>query len=114
MSEEADFDTVVGLLDDEYARSILTATCQHPMSVTELTEACEASRSTIYRRAERLEEAGLLSERTRPRADGHHDTVYAANLDRFEIRLRDGELRFDLDYRSTDMADQLTRLWERF
>ena len=114
MSAESDLETVVDLLDDEYARAILTETCNEPMSVSELSDACDSSMSTIYRRVERLSEEALISEHTRPRSDGHHDTVYAANLDRVEIRLRDGELRFDLERRSTDMADQLTRLWGRF
>jgi len=114
VSDESDLETVVGLLDDEYARAILTATCEEPRSVSELSEECESSMTTIYRRVERLSDADLLTEGTRPRSDGHHDTVYAANLDRVEIRLRDGELRFELDRRSADMADQLTRLWGRF
>jgi predicted transcriptional regulator len=114
VSEASDLETVVDLLDDEYARAILTETCEEPMSVTELGEVCDSSTATIYRRVERLAEADLLVEGTRPRSDGHHDTVYAANLDRVEIRLREGELRFDLERRSADMADQLTRLWGNF
>jgi hypothetical protein len=37
--------------------------------------------------------------------------TYAATLDEVSIRLRDGELRFDLDHRGDDVADRLTRLW---
>jgi predicted transcriptional regulator len=104
--------TVVSLLDDEYARSILTATSIEPMSAKELSERCDASLPTIYRRVEDLTEAGLLTERTRPRPDGHHYSVYAADLDRLTIDLEDGEFAFDLERRSEDVADRLTRMWE--
>ena len=114
VSDDSELSTVVGLLDDEYARAILTATSDEAMSATELAEVCDISTSTAYRRLERLEEEGLMLERTRPRADGHHDTVYAANLERVEVTLRDGQLHIEVDRRSTDMADQLTRLWEHF
>lgn len=114
MSEDSELSSVVALLDDEYARKILTATSDQPMSATELSEACDISMSTAYRRVERLQEENLLTEHTRPRSDGHHDTVYAANLDRVEVTLRDGQLHLEVDRRSTDMADQLTRLWEHF
>lgn len=114
MSGESELDSVVSLLDDEYARAILLATSEQPMSATELSDACECSLSTAYRRLERLQEESMVTEGTRPRPDGNHDTVYAANLDRVEIRLRDGALQVDVDRKSTDMADQLTQLWGRF
>ena len=106
--------TVVGLLNDEYARSILTETSTQPMSAKELSRRCDTSLTTVYRRLERLEEAGLLTERTRPRPDGHHDTVYVASLDELSVRLRDGEFEFDVDTKAEDAADRLTDLWERF
>lgn len=118
MSEESEPDlaTVVGLLDDEYARSVLTATSTEPMSATEIAAECEASVSTVYRRAERLREAGLVTERDRMRSDGHHDTVYLATLDRLSISLGDGTLDLEIQCttpdREEDPADRLTRLWE--
>jgi predicted transcriptional regulator len=112
VSDGVDFETVVELLDDEYARAILTATSEEPMTANQLAERCDASLSTIYRRVERLTEADLVDERTRPRSDGHHDTVYYATLDRFEVRLRDGELHVQIDRESADLADGLTKLWE--
>jgi predicted transcriptional regulator len=107
-------ETLVSLLDDEHVRSILVATSERPLSATELSEQCDLSTSSIYRRLERLTAADLVSEQTRPRADGHHDTVYVSQLDRFELAIRDGELSWDLDRRSDDVADQLTRMWGRF
>ena len=114
VSDEPTLETVVELLDDEYARDILTATSVDALSAKELSDHCDVSQATVYRRVERLAEAGLVDERTRPRADGHHDTVYVAALDELSVRLRDGELVFDVEYRGDDVADRLTRLWEDF
>jgi len=112
-TETADVDlaTVVGLLDDEHIRSILTATSETPLSATELSERCGVSTSSIYRRLDRLTDAGLIGEQTRPRSDGHHETVYVSRLDRFELTIRDGELNWGVDRRSDDVSDQLTRMW---
>ncbi|ELZ02339.1 winged helix-turn-helix domain-containing protein [Natrialba asiatica] len=111
MSEDLPLDTVVALLDDEYARSILTATRTEAMSANELTDHCDASLSTICRRLEQLEAANLVRERTRPRADGHHDTIYVATLEEFRLRLDDEGFTFNLRYRDEDAADRLKRLW---
>lgn len=105
---------IVTLLDDEHARSILAATSAEPLSAAELGDHCDVSVSTIYRRVDRLEDAGLLAERIRPRPDGHHETVYVATLDRFELTVRDGHLDWTVDRQGTDVADELTRLWGRF
>ena len=114
VSDDPTLESVVELLDDEHARSILTTTSVDPLSAKELSERCDVSQATVYRRVERLTAVGLVAERTRPRADGHHDTVYVAVLDELSIRLRDGELEFDLERRGDDVADRLTRLWEGF
>lgn len=124
-TDEPTLETVAELLDDAHVRTVLTATSVDPMSARELSERCDASRATVYRRLEALEAAGLVAERTRPRADGHHDAVYVATLDELSIRLRDGELELELDRRdgdaafgpdlgSDDVADRLTRMWEDF
>lgn len=114
VSEYPDFSTVTGLLDDEYARTILAETSQEPLSASELAERSDASLATITRRLDDLEAADLVAEQTRPRADGHHDTVYVARLDRLEVRLRDGEFEFELARRERDMTDELRRLWGKF
>lgn len=112
VSEEPDLETVAGLLEDETARVILTATSQEPMSASTLEQRCDASGPTIYRRLERLRECDLVVERTRPDpSGGHHRKVYAATLRRVTVDLRDGELTLSVD-RQEDMADRFTRLIE--
>ncbi|MFC7073564.1 ArsR/SmtB family transcription factor [Halovenus rubra] len=114
MSDNTELSTVVGLLDDEYARQILQATSIDRLSKTELAEECDVSAPTVSRRIDRLESVGLVEEETRLRSDGHHDTVYVATLDRFEIQLRDGEFEYDLQCIERDLSDELERLWSKF
>ncbi|SDZ78353.1 Helix-turn-helix domain-containing protein [Haloplanus vescus] len=111
---DVDLATVVSLLDDEHVRSILAATSETPLSAAELSERCGVSTSSIYRRLDRLTDAGLVGERTRPRSDGHHETVYVSRLERFELTVHDGELAWDIDRESDDIADQLTNMWGKF
>ncbi|MFC6974133.1 ArsR/SmtB family transcription factor [Halomicroarcula sp. GCM10025709] len=114
VAEDTDLSTVVSLLDDEHARSILVETSEEPLSAAELSERCDVSVSSIYRRLDRLEAANLLDEQTRPRRDGHHDTVYASLLGRFELTIQDGSVEWTVEETDTDVADELTRLWGNF
>jgi hypothetical protein len=40
--------------------------------------------------------------------------VYVAAVERVELAFRDGEVRWTVDRRSGDVADELSRLWGRF
>lgn len=113
-SAEPTLAEVVSLLDDDHVRTILAATSAEPRSVEELAERCELSPSNVYRRVGELAEADLVAERTRPRSDGHHESVYVATLDAFELEFADGEVSWSLERSRTDVADELTRLWGQF
>ncbi|MFC7237281.1 helix-turn-helix domain-containing protein [Saliphagus sp. GCM10025317] len=89
MSEGAEPPELLALLDDEYARAILTKTSVKPMSASTLSDRCDASLPTIYRHLERLREYDLLSEQTELVPDGNHYSVYAARLERLEVTLED-------------------------
>jgi len=109
-----DLATLVELLDDEHVRTMLAATSAEPLSASALSERCGVSTSAVYRRLDRLVDAGLLDERTRPRSDGHHDTVYVAVVERFELVVDDGDIDWTVDRTDRDVADELTRLWGKF
>lgn len=111
VSETPEFETLVDFLDDEYARDILTATSETPMTVNEISDRSDASPSTLYRRVERLQEADLLAEQTRIRQDGHHETVYAATLRHAHITLADGQFDLAIERDTEDTADRLRRMW---
>lgn len=113
MSEDCPPSELFALLDDEYARAILTATSNQPMSAKALSEICDASLPTIYRRADRLIECGLLTEGTEVVADGHHYSVYEARLKRLTVELTGGNLALTIEEQpSDDMADRFTEMWE--
>lgn len=111
---DLDLSDFISLLDDEHVRSILAATSTEPLSAGELSDQCGVSVSTIYRRVDRLEDADLVRKKTRPRPDGHHETIYVSTLDRFELTVREGEMDWELERRHQDIADELTRLWGQF
>lgn len=111
VTDEPDFETVVELLDDEFAREILALTSSEPMTVAEISDRSDAAASTLYRRVGRLQEAELLVEQSRIRSDGHHDTVYAATLEYVQISLVDGEFSMTIDRQAEDASERLRRLW---
>ncbi|MFC7135994.1 helix-turn-helix domain-containing protein [Halobaculum litoreum] len=102
------------LLDDEYARSLLAATSHQPMTAAELSDQCEMSVSTVYRRLDALESCDLVASRVRPDADGDHTTEYESHLDRLSVRLDDGSFEVRIETRSATQSfvDAFTDLWE--
>jgi DNA-binding transcriptional ArsR family regulator len=115
VSEDCDTGAVLSLLEDEYARAILTATSAEPMSAKTLSEHCDASLPTIYRRLDDLEACDLVEEQVRIRSDGKHYNVYLARLEAFAIGFEDGEVTVDIDRRTVetqDVADRFTNMWE--
>lgn len=112
MNGECDAGTIGELLADPTARTILKETSQEPMTARTLSEHCDASRPTVYRRLDDLRECGLLVERTKvDPSDGHHRTVYATNLRRLTVDVDDGTLTVTVERRE-DLADRFTRLIE--
>jgi DNA-binding transcriptional ArsR family regulator len=112
MTAEPELETVVELLDDEYAREILAATSAEPLSAEELAERCDASPPTVYRRLDRLREHDLVTAQQQLDPDGHHYDVFGAQLARVTVDLEDGEYRIDIERREADAADRFTELFE--
>lgn len=67
VTDETDSDATDTLdhLGDDVSRTILAACSAETRSVGELATLCEVSEATIYRRLNKLMDAGLLTERTR-------------------------------------------------
>lgn len=103
---------VLAILDDEYARRILIAASEEPMSVDRLTDRCDASPPTIYRRIDRLEDKGFLDEYQELDPDGHHYKTYSTRLERVAIEIAEGSMELDVYRRDEDPADRFTRLFE--
>lgn len=107
---------VVTLLSDEYNQRILRYTREEPRSVATISDLCDADPSTIYRRIDSLEEYGLITGQHQLDPDGHHHTVYSAQLR--EVRIRLEEEGFDVEIErlveEESPADRFTRLYEGF
>ncbi|WP_440991504.1 ArsR/SmtB family transcription factor [Haloarchaeobius baliensis] len=112
MSEDVDRAEVLRLLDDEYARAILTATSRAQMSAKELADTIDASPPTVYRRVEDLQDAGLLVEQMQYEASGHHHAVYRTAVERVTVTFEDGEYAVHVDGVEESTADRFTRLYE--
>ncbi|MDG5817341.1 winged helix-turn-helix domain-containing protein [Natronococcus sp. A-GB7] len=102
---------VLDLLADPYARRILTAANDEPMTAKALSEACDASLPTIYRRVDTLDEQGLLEETRVVDSDGSHRRVYRTTVESVRATLEGDELRVVVDTRD-DLAGNFTDLWE--
>lgn len=111
MSEDPDPAALFALLDDDYARSILVHLESAPMSASQLSERCDASPPTIYRRIDRLKACGLLAEETHLDERGNHYAVYESRFDRLAVTMENGGFAVDLSRRE-DPADRLTSMWE--
>ncbi|WP_458188405.1 transcriptional regulator [Haladaptatus sp. NG-WS-4] len=111
MSEELSPAELFRLLDDEYARTILTKTSERPMSAQTLSIECDASLPTIYRRLSDLEACNLVEKYTRPEPDGNHRSVYESTIGHVEIDIDNGALDVTVTERE-DVADRFTRVWE--
>jgi DNA-binding transcriptional ArsR family regulator len=89
-SVTVDPDDLLSVLEDDYARRILNAVAADPRPARELMEVCDASRATVYRRLNRLEEQDLVTSRTEVHPDGHHRKVFEATLEEVTLSL-DGD-----------------------
>lgn len=82
---EIEVTEILELLGDEYVCDILRTLEERPMAARELADACGMSRATVYRRLDRLTDAGLVSARMRFRRDGHHRQRFELVLDELRI-----------------------------
>lgn len=121
VSEDPALEELLDLLSDEYARDILKATSERPMSAKELAEQCDMSEPTVYRRVEWLREQELVAERRRIETSGNDYSVYAATLSGFAVDLDDGTFDATVERVSppsfpgedeADTADRFTKMWE--
>ena len=110
-SEEPALQEVLDALDDPDCRAILEA-LDEPITTKEIADRCGIALSSTYRKVERLADASMLDERVEVRADGHHTTTYAVDIEAVLIVLnetREFELTIERPSRTAD--ERLARLW---
>lgn len=100
-------DTVFDVLADERVRSILIATHNRPRSAKDLDNELNASQSSIYRRLDLMVRFGLLQEKTKVDAEGHHYSVYEPNFENIDTRIEGGNVLVRIH-----MDDESVRQWE--
>jgi predicted transcriptional regulator len=83
--EDADQETILSLMSDEYARGILDALGTGSLSARELINRMDASRATVYRRLDRLEEAGIVESSMEIHPEGHHRKQFQVTVDRVNL-----------------------------
>ena len=80
------------------------------MSAKELSEECDVSQSTIYRRIEEMQAHDLLVERTQLKSDGSHYSVYKANINHIDIEIDNGIIEVRMHIKE-DAAKRFSRIW---
>lgn len=86
-SSDVAADELLELLGDEYACEILRALGDGPLPAREIVAERDMSRPTVYRRLDRLTEAGIVEARLRPARDGHHRQVFRLAVDEIEFEV---------------------------
>jgi len=99
------------ILADEYARKILLAADHGPKTAKTLSEECNASLTTIYRRVSTLQDHDLIEERNTVDTDGSHRSEFQTSLEELHVDITDGQLSLTLETRD-ELADNFTSsLW---
>jgi len=76
-----DVETILDVLDDEGCRRILAVTGTDALTVSEIKDACDIPRSTVYRKIDCLSETPLLKEDVRIGSRGPHAQEYRRTVD---------------------------------
>ena len=113
MSGDDDEQAVFDALADPDCRDIL-ATVEEPLPAKAVADACDLPQTSTYRKLQQLSEAGLVTEETDVRPDGHHTTTYVRDSTGVFVPLG-GDEAFDVEVlREGNSADErLALLWSR-
>lgn len=97
------------LLGDDYAREILAA-AEEPKTAQELSDATDASLTTVYRRLSTLKEHGLVDERSTVDPEASHKREFVTAVGAVHAELSDGSFSLTVEKRD-ELADSFTSLW---
>ena len=111
VDDERSIEKILDTIGDQHARHVLAAISREPKSAKELSEACDLSLPTVYRRLEMLEEYDLITDRTLVAEDGNHFKIYESNFESTVITLEDDEYRVRI-YREENLPDRFSQLWD--
>lgn len=87
-----DPDELLSLLSDDHARAILKAISEEARPARTISERTGLSRATVYRRLNRLEDAGLVDTTMAYHSEGHHRKHFFAELDEVRLSFQEGDV----------------------
>lgn len=82
-----DTDELLTLLGDDFTRDILATLGDESLPAREIADRADISRPTVYRRLNRLEDAGVVETTMSIHLDGKHRKQFQIVLDEVEISL---------------------------
>lgn len=94
---------VLSALEDPDCRRILAIVASTAATAPELIEQCDLPSSTAYRKLELLNDADLLEERTRIRADGNHVSEYVCDVSAITFEFSDDGVNITIDVGDGDL-----------
>lgn len=87
-----EFQHTFAALGDRTCREILREVAEQPLTAGELTERCDTSRSTIYRKLRTLIRGGFLRRSNRIRTDKRDATQFTLRADSLQITFDDDNI----------------------
>ncbi len=78
-------DTLLELLGDEYTYRVFEAVVEKPRTGRELINATGASKPTVYRRLQELDEVGLIDSTMKIASDGNHCKRFHAVVSSIDV-----------------------------
>ncbi|MBX0297612.1 winged helix-turn-helix domain-containing protein [Haloarcula nitratireducens] len=114
--ERGENDSPAALLQvfaDDYSRMILLAADEEPRTAKDLSDVCDASLATIYRRLSTLREHDLVTVHSTVGSGGEHKQLFETTIDAFHVSISEGDLDLSVETRD-ELADNFTALWENF
>lgn len=110
IGEDEALNCVLAAIKEQDCRKILEKTADETLTASELSEACSIPLSTVYRKVERLTDAGLLNEQIRPAASGKPMNEYTHDLTDISLSI-DHEDGVSLRLSLCEDADTTTSLF---
>ncbi len=109
--EQPSLSTVLSALEDSHCRTLLER-LDDPQTAAELIEATELSSSTVYRKLDRLCEAGLVCEYTEIRRSGPNASRYERDIERISLQFGEDGLELAIDRRAADATDRMATFFQ--
>jgi predicted transcriptional regulator len=111
--ELGDSAALLQVFADEYSRQILLAADEQPRTAKGLSQVCDASLTTVYRRLSTLQERGLVTVHSTVGSGGEHKQLFETSVEALHVRIADGDLELSVEGRD-ELADNFRSLWANF